>query len=43
MAAVDGADATLTVKKTTKGNGGSNTETVTQNSKIDGNQCLISR
>ena len=40
---VDGAAATLTVKKTTKDKNGSSTETITQNFKIDGAQCLISR
>jgi hypothetical protein len=40
---VDGANATLTVKKTTKDKNGTSTETMTQNFKIDGNQCLISR
>jgi len=38
---VDGNDATLTVKKTTKDKNGSNTETMTQKYKIQGNQCLI--
>ena len=38
---VDGNDATLTVKKTTKDKNGSNTETITQKYKIQGNQCLI--
>jgi hypothetical protein len=40
---VDGANATLTVKKTTTDKNGTSTETMTQNFKIDGNQCLISR
>jgi hypothetical protein len=40
---VDGAAATLTVKKTTKDKNGTSTETITQNFKIDGAQCLISR
>ena len=40
---VDGAAATLTVKKTTKDKNGTSTETMTQNFKIDGAQCLISR
>jgi hypothetical protein len=40
---VDGGNATLTVKKTTKDKSGSSTETMTQNFKIDGNTCLISR
>ena len=38
---VNGADATLTIKKTTKDKNGSNTETMTQKYKIQGNQCLI--
>src|SRR6516225_4702451 len=37
---LDGANATLTVKKTTKDKSGSSTETMTQNFKIEGNQCL---
>jgi hypothetical protein len=40
---VDGAAATLTVKKTTKDKNGTSTETITQKFKIDGAQCLISR
>ena len=40
---LDGAAATLTVKKTTKDKNGSSTETITQNFKIDGAQCSISR
>jgi hypothetical protein len=40
---VDGAAATLTVKKTTKDKNGTSSETITQNFKIDGAQCLISR
>jgi hypothetical protein len=40
---VDGPSATLTVKKTTKDKSGSSTETMTQNFKIDGSQCLVSR
>jgi hypothetical protein len=40
---VDGPAATLTVKKTSKDKNGSSTETITQNFKIDGAQCLISR
>ena len=40
---VDGAAAILTVKKTTKDKNGSSTETITQNFKIDGAQCLIGR
>lgn len=39
---VDGPTAVLTVKKTTKDKNGSSTETITQNFKIDGAQCLIS-
>lgn len=40
---VDGQSAVLTVKKTTKDKDGSSTETMTQNFKLDGSQCLISR
>ena len=40
---VDGPTAMLTVKKTTKDKSGSSTSTMTQNFKIDGNQCLVSR
>jgi len=40
---VDGPGATLTVKKTTKDANGSMTSTMTQNFKLDGSQCLISR
>jgi hypothetical protein len=40
---VDGPSAALTVKKTTKDKNGSSTETMTQNFKIDGGQCLVSR
>jgi hypothetical protein len=40
---VDGANAMLTVKKTTKDKNGSSTETMTQNFKIDGAQCMVSR
>jgi len=40
---VDGANAVLTVKKTTKDKNGSSTETMTQKFKIDGAQCMISR
>ena len=40
---VDGAAAVLTVKKTTKDKNGTSTETITQNFKIDGAQCLIGR
>jgi hypothetical protein len=41
--AVDGSNATLTVKKTTKEASGSSTSTQTQKFKIDGGQCMISR
>jgi len=41
--AVDGQDATLTVKKTTKDKNGSSTSTMTQKFRIDGGSCLISR
>jgi hypothetical protein len=40
---VDGPSATLTVKKETKDKNGSSSETKTQNFKIDGGQCLVSR
>jgi hypothetical protein len=40
---VDGSSAMLTVKKTTKDKNGSSSETMTQNFKIDGAQCLVSR
>ena len=40
---VDGPTAVLTVKKTAKDKSGSSTSTMTQNFKIDGNQCLVSR
>ena len=40
---VDGPAATLTVKKTTKDKNGTSTEKMTQNFKIDGAQCMISR
>ncbi len=40
---VDGPSAVLTVKKTTKDKNGSSSETTTQNFKIDGAQCLVSR
>ena len=40
---VDGQKATLTVKKTVKDKNGSSTSTMTQNFRIDGNQCLVSR
>ena len=40
---VDGASATLTVKKTKKDANGTSTSTLTQKFKIDGGQCLITR
>ena len=40
---VDGSSAVLTVKKTTRDKNGSSSETMTQNFRIDGNQCLITR
>ena len=40
---VDGASATLTTKTTTKNANGSSTETTTQNFRIDGGTCLVSR
>jgi hypothetical protein len=43
LLAVDGQKATLTVKKTVKDKNGTSTSTMTQNFRIDGNQCLISR
>jgi len=41
--AVDGQNATLTVNKTDKNKDGSTTSTMTQNFKLDGSQCLVSR
>jgi hypothetical protein len=41
--AVDGQNATLTVKKTTKDKNGSSTSTMTQRYKLDGGQCLVSQ
>jgi hypothetical protein len=41
--AVDGPSAMLTVKKTVKDKDGSSTTTLTQNFRIDGGQCLVSR
>ena len=40
---VDGPSATLTVSKKTKDKNGTSTSTTTQNFKMDGNQCLVSR
>jgi len=40
---VDGTSAVLTVKKTTKDANGTSTSTTTQNFKLSGNDCLISR
>ena len=40
---VDGPNATMTVKKTSKDKNGSSTSTTTQNFKIDGSSCLVSR
>jgi len=40
---VDGPAATLTTKKSTSDKNGTATETTTQNFKITGNECLISR
>ena len=40
---VDGQAAKLTVKKTTKDKDSTSTETMTQNFKLDGEKCLISR
>lgn len=41
--AVDGQNATLTVKKTTKDVNGSSTSTTTQKFRLEGDQCLVSR
>lgn len=41
--AVDGKNATLTVKKTTKDKSGSSSSTMTQRFMLDGNQCLVSQ
>ncbi|HEV2038924.1 MAG TPA: hypothetical protein VGT81_02580, partial [Casimicrobiaceae bacterium] len=41
--AVDDQTATLTVKKTTKDKNGTSTSTTTQNFKLDGGQCLVTR
>ena len=41
--AVDGQNATLTVKKTTKDKSGSSTSTMTQRFKLDGKECLVSQ
>jgi len=40
---VDGQNATLTVEKKTKDKNGSSSSTTTQNFKLDGGQCLVSR
>ena len=40
---IDGQNATLTVQKKTTDKNGSMTSTMTQNFKLDGGQCLISR
>jgi len=40
---VDGPTAMLTVKKTTKDKSGSSTSRMTQNFKIEGNTCRVSR
>lgn len=40
---VDGSNATLVVKKTTKDKNGTSTSTMTQKYKLDGGQCLITR
>ncbi|MFI5119354.1 MAG: hypothetical protein ACHQM4_03030 [Thermoanaerobaculia bacterium] len=40
---VDGPAATLTVKKTTKDKNGTSTSTVTEEFKLDGGRCLLSR
>ena len=41
--AVDGENATLMVKKTTKDKSGTSTSTMTQRFKLDGSQCLVSQ
>lgn len=43
LLAVNGQDATLTLKETTKDANGSSTSTMTQSFKISGVACLISR
>jgi hypothetical protein len=40
---VDGQAATLTVQKKTKDANGTSTSTTTQNFKLDGGQCMVSR
>ncbi len=40
---VDGQNATLTMEKKTKDKNGSSSSTTTQNFKLDGGQCLVSR
>jgi hypothetical protein len=40
---VDGPSAMLTVSKKTKDKNGTSTSTTTQNFKMDGNQCLVTR
>jgi len=40
---VQGQNATLTVKKTTKDKNGSSTSTMTQKYRVDGSQCLVSQ
>ena len=40
---VDGQAATLTVKKTTKNASGTSTSTTTQEFKLNGGECLITR
>jgi hypothetical protein len=40
---VDGPAATLTVKKTTKSANGTSTDTMTQEFKVSGSECLINR
>lgn len=41
--AIDGQSATLTVKKTTKDNNGTSTDTFTQRFRLDGASCLVNR
>jgi len=40
---IDGQTGMLTVKQTTKDKSGTSTSTTTQNFRLDGSQCLISR
>jgi hypothetical protein len=40
---IDGQNATLNVKKTTKDKNGSSTSTMTQRFKMEGSQCLVTQ